>query len=125
MRKISTLPHYGLITGINAQVNGLCVHSLRAAAATNVLSHQVDIVKAIGKIDYCHPNPWPAAEGLLNRSLLSKWSTRKKEVGRILATESEGRPMDRPRPFLEVYPETRQEEEVSATTSAQATWPSH
>jgi integrase/recombinase XerD len=35
--------HYGLITGINAEVNGLCVHSLRATAATNALSHQADI----------------------------------------------------------------------------------
>jgi integrase/recombinase XerD len=37
--------HYGLETGINAQVNGLCVHSLRATAATNALQHQADIAK--------------------------------------------------------------------------------
>jgi integrase/recombinase XerD len=37
--------HYGLETGINAEVNGLCVHSLRATAATNALSHQADIAK--------------------------------------------------------------------------------
>jgi integrase/recombinase XerD len=37
--------HYGLDTGINAEVNGLCVHSLRATAATNALSHQADIAK--------------------------------------------------------------------------------
>lgn len=37
--------HYGLATGINAEVNGLCVHSLRATAATNALSHQADIGK--------------------------------------------------------------------------------
>jgi site-specific recombinase XerD len=37
--------HYGLATGINAEVNGLCVHSLRATAATNALSHQADIAK--------------------------------------------------------------------------------
>ena len=36
---------YGLVTGINAEVNGLCVHSLRATAATNALSHQADIAK--------------------------------------------------------------------------------
>jgi len=36
---------YGLETGINAEVNGLCVHSLRATAATNALSHQADIAK--------------------------------------------------------------------------------
>lgn len=37
--------HYGLATGINAEVNGLCVHSLRATAATNALSHEADIAK--------------------------------------------------------------------------------
>ena len=31
---------YGLETGSTAEVNGLCVHSLRAAAATNALSHE-------------------------------------------------------------------------------------
>ena len=31
---------YGLETGISAEVNGLCVHSLRATAATNALSHE-------------------------------------------------------------------------------------
>jgi integrase/recombinase XerD len=36
---------YGLETGISAQVNGLCVHSLRATAATNSLSHEADIAK--------------------------------------------------------------------------------
>jgi site-specific recombinase XerD len=36
---------YGLETGIKAQVNGLCVHSLRATAATNALSHEADIAK--------------------------------------------------------------------------------
>jgi site-specific recombinase XerD len=36
---------YGLETGISAEVNGLCVHSLRATAATNALSHQADIAK--------------------------------------------------------------------------------
>ena len=34
---------YGLETGISAEVNGLCVHSLRATAATNALSHDSDI----------------------------------------------------------------------------------
>lgn len=37
--------HYGVATGINAEVNGLCVHSLRATAATNALSHEADIAK--------------------------------------------------------------------------------
>ncbi len=36
---------YGLETGISAEVNGLCVHSLRATAATNALSHEADIAK--------------------------------------------------------------------------------
>jgi integrase/recombinase XerD len=36
---------YGRETGIQAEVNGLCVHSLRATAATNALSHDSDIAK--------------------------------------------------------------------------------
>jgi integrase len=36
---------YGLETGISTEVNGLCVHSLRATAATNALSHEADIGK--------------------------------------------------------------------------------
>jgi integrase/recombinase XerD len=36
---------YGQQTGISAEVNGLCVHSLRATAATNALSHDADIAK--------------------------------------------------------------------------------
>ena len=36
---------YGLETGISVRVNGLCVHSLRATAATNALSHEADIAK--------------------------------------------------------------------------------
>lgn len=36
---------YGRETGISAEVNGLCVHSLRATAATNALSHDCDIAK--------------------------------------------------------------------------------
>ena len=36
---------YGRETGINGEVNGLCVHSLRATAATNALSHEADIAK--------------------------------------------------------------------------------
>jgi site-specific recombinase XerD len=36
---------YGIETGISAEVNGLCVHSLRATAATNALSHESDIAK--------------------------------------------------------------------------------
>jgi integrase len=36
---------YGRETGINAEVTGLCVHSLRATAATNALEHEADIGK--------------------------------------------------------------------------------
>jgi integrase/recombinase XerD len=36
---------YGRETGINAEVNRLCVHSLRATAATNALTHEADIAK--------------------------------------------------------------------------------
>lgn len=36
---------YGRETGINAEVNGLCVHSMRATAATNALSNEADIAK--------------------------------------------------------------------------------
>lgn len=34
---------YGAETGISSEVIGLCVHSLRATAATNALSHDADI----------------------------------------------------------------------------------
>jgi integrase/recombinase XerD len=36
---------YGLETGISVEASGLCVHSLRATAATNALSHDSDIAK--------------------------------------------------------------------------------
>jgi integrase len=36
---------YGLETGISAKLNGLCVHTLRATAATIGLSHEADIAK--------------------------------------------------------------------------------
>src|ERR1700732_4755355 len=39
---------YGLETGVSAEVNGLCMHSLRATAATNALSHEADIAKVQG-----------------------------------------------------------------------------
>ncbi|MDH5677973.1 MAG: tyrosine-type recombinase/integrase [Nitrospinota bacterium] len=39
------LRKYGHQSGLNAEVNGLCVHSLRATAATNALSHDADIAK--------------------------------------------------------------------------------
>jgi site-specific recombinase XerD len=36
---------YGFETGLNIEVNGLCVHAMRATAATNALSHDADISK--------------------------------------------------------------------------------
>lgn len=36
---------YGRQSGIHVEVNGLCVHSMRATAATNALSHEADIAK--------------------------------------------------------------------------------
>jgi integrase/recombinase XerD len=36
---------YGARVGINADVHGFCVHSLRATAATNALAHNSDIAK--------------------------------------------------------------------------------
>jgi integrase/recombinase XerD len=41
----NVLQKYGRATGIQAEVNGLCVHSLRATAATNALSNEADIAK--------------------------------------------------------------------------------
>ena len=39
------LRKYGAAAGVSTEVNGLCVHSLRATAATNALSHDADISK--------------------------------------------------------------------------------
>jgi integrase/recombinase XerD len=36
---------YGRDTGLNVEVNGLCVHSMRATAATNALANKADIAK--------------------------------------------------------------------------------
>ena len=36
---------YGRETGLNIEVNGLRVHSMRATAATNALSNEADIAK--------------------------------------------------------------------------------
>jgi site-specific recombinase XerD len=37
--------HYGKAVGITVDVHGFCVHSLRATAATNALTHGADIAK--------------------------------------------------------------------------------
>jgi hypothetical protein len=39
------LRKHGLATGVSTEVNGLCVHSLRATVATKVLAHESDIAK--------------------------------------------------------------------------------
>ena len=36
---------YAREIGVSAKIEGLCVHSLRATAATNALSHEADIAK--------------------------------------------------------------------------------
>lgn len=41
----SIVRKYGTETGLNIEVNGLCVHSLRATSATNALSNDADIAK--------------------------------------------------------------------------------
>ncbi|MGD0797734.1 MAG: tyrosine-type recombinase/integrase [Acidobacteriaceae bacterium] len=37
--------HYAKAIGMDTEVTGICVHSLRATAATNALSHEADIAK--------------------------------------------------------------------------------
>lgn len=41
----NTIVKYGRETGINIEVNGLCVHSMRATAATNALSNAAEIAR--------------------------------------------------------------------------------
>ena len=41
----NVIAKYGRETGINIEVIGLCVHSMRATAATNALSNEADIAK--------------------------------------------------------------------------------
>ena len=36
---------YGALTGVSLEVDGLCVHSMRATAATNALTHHADIAR--------------------------------------------------------------------------------
>lgn len=36
---------YAVLTGVDAEVHGLCVHSMRTTAATNALGHDSDIAK--------------------------------------------------------------------------------
>ncbi len=39
------IKHYGQLTGLDAEVTGLCTHAMRATAATNALEHEADIAK--------------------------------------------------------------------------------
>jgi site-specific recombinase XerD len=45
---------YGLQTGISAEVNGLCVHSLRATAANYILSQEANIAKVQGWLGHAN-----------------------------------------------------------------------
>jgi len=45
---------YALETSVGAEVNGRCVHSLRATAATNALSHEADIAKVQGWLGHAN-----------------------------------------------------------------------
>jgi integrase/recombinase XerD len=44
-RFIEVVLKYGSETGITVQVKGLCLHSLRATAATNALSNDANIAR--------------------------------------------------------------------------------
>lgn len=46
--------HYGRETGLDTAVNGVCVHSLRATAATNALEHQADIAEVQKWLDHAN-----------------------------------------------------------------------
>ena len=48
---------HGQQTGINAEVVGLCVHSLRATAATNALSNEADIAKVQDWLGHANVSP--------------------------------------------------------------------
>ena len=48
------LRKYGRETGISAEVKGLCVHSLRATAATNALSNEADIAEVQEYVEHSY-----------------------------------------------------------------------
>ena len=51
---------YSRATGLSAEVNGLCVHSLRATAATNALSNDADIAKVQEWLGHANISTTPA-----------------------------------------------------------------
>ena len=58
--------HYGEAAGVSAQVNGLCVHSLRATAATNALAVTLQIMWRAVQL--------PGARAALNSSRAMAWA---------------------------------------------------
>lgn len=50
----NVLRKYGQATGLNIEVNGPCMHSMRATAATNALSHEADIAKVQEWLGYAN-----------------------------------------------------------------------
>ena len=62
----NVIAKYGRETGINIEVIGLCVHSMRATAATNALSNEADIAKVQEWLGHAnvsnHPPLRPAQE---------------------------------------------------------------
>jgi hypothetical protein len=79
---------YGLETGISAEVNGLCVQSLRATAATNALSHEVDIAKNSERADSVRNYPSATEEEIVR--LTFRKSRNDHEVG-ATAGQASGR----------------------------------
>ncbi len=45
---------YGQATSLNIEVNGLCVHSMRATTAINALFHEADIANAQEWLDHAN-----------------------------------------------------------------------
>ena len=58
---------YGQATGLNIEVTGLCVHPMRATAATNALSHEADIAKV---------QEWLGHANVSTTRLYDRWKTK-------------------------------------------------
>jgi site-specific recombinase XerD len=52
---------YAQATGISAEAIGVCVHSMRATAAPNALSHEADIAKVQEWLGHANVSPLPAS----------------------------------------------------------------
>jgi integrase/recombinase XerD len=59
--------HYGLETGVNAEVNGLCIHSLRTTAATQC---------AFASVGYCESQEWLGHANVSTTPLYDRRKTR-------------------------------------------------